>query len=508
MPEVPASIQKVKIEAAIAQVKTQDVIRTTRPRSSEGQKQEQAKILDWTRHEVPNASGFVRFLRNFDWSKTPLGSMNDWPTSLRLHFTSIAAHPQPRGLLWGHEQILLYNEACIPMIGKKHPQAMGQHVSTFGDFFEKAAPAIKSALEDGRVTSVTNFPITMDRHEELPHEESFWSFDLVPLCGEKGTADGVLNTLTETTSVVVAERRIATVLDIARETTRYESISDIWQGIVSALKKNVEDIPFALLYAVTHGSDENDDKNENGSEKDGGRGDGKNDGDGDEDTNASTTGDENEEIDFTDCRRVGTVGFDEDDEQIPREFSIRDPERSQGLAHIFKNLAKNRSTKLLDGAKDELPAWLQRGVEGRAGGWPTQRVLALPIPPMTGSGLLGFLMIGLSVRRPYDADYKLFVKLLSDRLLSTTAQVQMPKSERDAQNAAEEAALRHASLSRQLALKAQEAQRHEAKVTRLAQQAPVAMINLSVKDLTMVEANDSKLEYYSFAMLSVLTSPR
>lgn len=387
MPEVPKSMQRLKIETVIAQVTTREVLRTTRPRSPGAEKDKKRQILDWTRHEVSNASSFVKFLRQFDWSKTPLGAMSTWSTSLRLHFTSIIAHPEPRGLFWGPDQILLYNEACTPLIGKKHPAAMGQHVSTFGDFFEKAAPAIAMAMEEGRVTSVTNLPITMDRHESLSAEESFWSFDLVPVCGEDGTANGVLNTLSETTSVVVAERRIATVLDIARETTGFESIDDVWAGIVSALRKNVEDIPYAVLYAVTHGSDEGDENNTNGREAKADSSDeeeeeeSKEGGGGDKDDQQSTTSDNDEEIDFTDCRRVGTVGFSEDDEQIPREFSIRDPDSSQGLAVIFKNLAKHRSTKLLDGEKDELPEWLQRGVEGRAGGLACQRVLALPIPP-------------------------------------------------------------------------------------------------------------------------------
>jgi len=494
MPEVPASMQNLKIETAIAQITTRDVVRIARPRSSGGEKKEKRQVLDWTRHEVSNATSFVKFLRQFDWSKTPLGATSSWSTSLRLHFTSITAHPEPRGLFWGEDQILLYNEACIPLIGNKHPQALGQHVSTFGDFFEKAAPAITLAMEEGRVTSVENFPITMDRYEGLPVEESFWSFDLVPVCSEDGTSNGVLNTLTETTSVVVAERRIATVLDIARETTGFETLDDVWAGVVSALTKNTEDIPHAVLYAVTHGSDEGDKNNSNGDKsrmnateeerKENGDGDGKHD--------QSSAGTNDEEIDFTNCRRVGTVGFSNDDDQIPREFCLRDPEKSQGLAIIFRNLAKHRSTKLLDGAKGEVPDWLQRGVEGRAGGHAFRRAIALPIPPMTGSGLLGFLVIGLSARRPYDADYKMFVKLLCDRLLSTTAQVQMPRSEREAQNAAEEAALRHATLSRQLALKAQEAERNEAKVTRMTQQAPVAMVNISSRDLSMVEANDGK----------------
>jgi len=86
----------------------------------------------------------------------------------------------------------------------------------------------------------------------------------------------------------------------------------------------------------------------------------------------------------------------------------------------------------------------------------------------------------------------MFVKLLCDRLLSTTAQVQMPRSEREAQNAAEEAALRHAALSRQLALKAQEAERNEAKVVRITQQVPVALVNITATDPRILEANDGQ----------------
>jgi len=105
----------------------------------------------------------------------------------------------------------------------------------------------------------------------------------------------------------------------------------------------------------------------------------------------------------------------------------------------------------------------------------------MPIPPMGGAGLAGFLVLGLTGRRPYDDDYKLFLRLLSDRLLNSTAQVSLPKEMRDAQIAAEEAALRHATLSQQLALKSQEADRNEAKVSRMAQQAPVGIIVLDVE---------------------------
>jgi len=61
---------------------------------------------------------------------------------------------------------------------------------------------------------------------------------------------------------------------------------------------------------------------------------------------------------------------------------------------------------------------------------------------------------------------------------------------KDAQIAAEEAALRHATLSQQLALKSQEADRNEAKVSRMAQQAPVGIIVLDV-DFEPIDINET-----------------
>jgi len=109
---------------------------------------------------------------------------------------------------------------------------------------------------------------------------------------------------------------------------------------------------------------------------------------------------------------------------------------------------------------------------------------------MGGAGLAGFLILGLTSRRPYDDDYKLFLRLLSDRLLNSTAQVSLPKEMKDAQVAAEEAALRHSTLSQQLALKSQEADRNEAKVSRMAQQAPVGIIVLDV-DFKPIDINET-----------------
>jgi len=77
--------------------------------------------LDWTRHDIPNASPYITFLRTFDWAATPLGPMKDWSTSLRLQFMSIVAHPHHRALIWGEEETFIYNEGATALFGAYHP---------------------------------------------------------------------------------------------------------------------------------------------------------------------------------------------------------------------------------------------------------------------------------------------------------------------------------------------------------------------------------------------------
>ena len=60
-----------------------------------------------------------------DWTNTPLGPVSAWPASLRTALTICLASQFPVVLLWGPDLILLYNKAYLPMVGRKHPVALG-----------------------------------------------------------------------------------------------------------------------------------------------------------------------------------------------------------------------------------------------------------------------------------------------------------------------------------------------------------------------------------------------
>src|ERR1051325_4802238 len=60
-----------------------------------------------------------------DWSKTPLGPRQSWSPSLKLLASTILASPFPMALRWGPQFVMIYNDGYLPILGEKHPAALG-----------------------------------------------------------------------------------------------------------------------------------------------------------------------------------------------------------------------------------------------------------------------------------------------------------------------------------------------------------------------------------------------
>src|ERR1700675_3417503 len=61
-----------------------------------------------------------------DWSVTALGPPATWPQSLRSIVALILASGKPMFVVWGPSRALLYNDAYLPLLGSKHPEALGE----------------------------------------------------------------------------------------------------------------------------------------------------------------------------------------------------------------------------------------------------------------------------------------------------------------------------------------------------------------------------------------------
>ena len=65
-------------------------------------------------------------LRAVKWSTTPLGRPQTWPQSLRSALSICLNTRFPACIYWGTEYALLYNEDSSPLVGDKHPWALGR----------------------------------------------------------------------------------------------------------------------------------------------------------------------------------------------------------------------------------------------------------------------------------------------------------------------------------------------------------------------------------------------
>src|ERR1051326_8567207 len=61
----------------------------------------------------------------FDWSRTPLGPREQWSPSLKLIVATMMASQFPMALRWGPQFVIIYNDGYLPILGAKHPEALG-----------------------------------------------------------------------------------------------------------------------------------------------------------------------------------------------------------------------------------------------------------------------------------------------------------------------------------------------------------------------------------------------
>ena len=68
-------------------------------------------------------------VRDFDWAATSLGAIQNWSPNLRAIVDYLLDAPMAMNLLWGPELIQIYNQANLPLMGKRHPESFGRPFS-------------------------------------------------------------------------------------------------------------------------------------------------------------------------------------------------------------------------------------------------------------------------------------------------------------------------------------------------------------------------------------------
>jgi PAS domain S-box-containing protein len=146
-----------------------------------------------------------------DWAKTPLGRRESWSPSLKLVAATVLASRFPMAIRWGPDFVLIYNDGYLPILGDKHPDALGMPFREAWPELEEQFLPLHQAILAGERGSffAEDLALRITRHGGVA-EDTFFTFSYSPVPDDTvpSGVGGVLMTAVETTKRVVAERAL------------------------------------------------------------------------------------------------------------------------------------------------------------------------------------------------------------------------------------------------------------------------------------------------------------
>jgi signal transduction histidine kinase len=192
-------------------------------------------------------------MRAHDWSATALGPRESWPQSLRTSISICLDCRFPILIWWGPDLVTLYNDDYAPMLGAKHPGALGRKGhEVWSELWPVVGPMLEQVMSTGVATQSRDLLLIMERNGYT--EEAYFSFSYSPIRDESGGVGGVFCPVIETTEKVVGERRLRTLRNLAARSSGSRSVEAACQKVAEVLAQNLADVPFALIYQFEAGA--------------------------------------------------------------------------------------------------------------------------------------------------------------------------------------------------------------------------------------------------------------
>ncbi|HUJ60151.1 MAG TPA: ATP-binding protein, partial [Kofleriaceae bacterium] len=155
-------------------------------------------------------------------------------------------------LWWGPEFVQLYNDAYEPVLGAKHPRAMGQPVSEcWSEVWHVIGPMIEQPFRGGPASTSDDLFVAIRRKGFL--EEAHFRVAYSPVLDDSVPSGigGVLATVTETTEQVFAERQLRTLRELGtRGAQDVTTAARACETAAVALADDRWDVPFALFFLL------------------------------------------------------------------------------------------------------------------------------------------------------------------------------------------------------------------------------------------------------------------
>ncbi|MEG0182863.1 MAG: PAS domain-containing protein [Stenotrophomonas sp.] len=173
-----------------------------------------------------------------DWSQTPLGAREQWPSHLRATVDLMLAHGFPMIVLWGRDLVQLYNDGYAEILADKHPGGLGQPTQACWPEVWHINGPIYDRVWQGETLNFQDKCYPLARQGQL--QDVWFTISYSPIRDGAGQINGVLVTLFDTTAVHVAQAARECELQRRRE-------SDL------RLELDVRMLPVGLCIADTEG---------------------------------------------------------------------------------------------------------------------------------------------------------------------------------------------------------------------------------------------------------------
>jgi PAS domain S-box-containing protein len=194
----------------------------------------------------PGDSVMSGLMRAHPWASTPLGPPQCWPEGLKTPLRMMLASRFGMWLGWGADLHFFYNDAYIPTLGVKHPNALGRPTrEVWKEVFDDLKGRFDTVLRDGEAIGEEALPLLLERNG-YP-EETYHTYSCSPLRGGSGAVEGLMCVVSEETERVISERRLDLLRTLSAALPSARTRKAVVEGARRTLCGNTLDFPFSLV---------------------------------------------------------------------------------------------------------------------------------------------------------------------------------------------------------------------------------------------------------------------
>lgn len=153
---------------------------------------------------TPAGGEMARRIAAYDWSQTPLGPRDRWPQSLKTAVGICLNSSFPMFVWWGSKLVNIYNDAYAPLLGLRHPTALGMPAKeVWHEIWHQIGDEVDAVMQRGVAVNHERVRFIMLR-KGYP-EEAFYSYSHSPIPNDDGTIGGLFQVCVDETERVRLE---------------------------------------------------------------------------------------------------------------------------------------------------------------------------------------------------------------------------------------------------------------------------------------------------------------